>query len=1179
MRATDVTRRAAVALAAWLLAAAGCGGDSGEPTARPPGSAFVAPPADAAVASLAELTWNEVTLDALLERFDVDGDRDLDAADATALAGCVAAHADLDGLHCDLVPDGVVDAQDAYAFSIVAGEARPRSASAIARTASALRANAAGDFTPDLSPGAFDWNHDGVADARDLERLSEALEGDLTPLDLDGDGLVSFSDARSLAGAVARAKLRGGTPPAVDLDQSGASDEVDVALLTSLALYTSEVSFGLFDVNQDARVDLSDFCDVGEPGEAESFFASLMPAAAAHAAYAAAPPRFAVCRADGRPLARNVGHPNTPHLAKILPENLYLEPVDSIPADLSPIDPSKAAGRQLFIVSTTPTDRRLLSMSLPWDATLPGGDVARFQLSGPALPALSALVLPGAVAPLDPTQKALASKSTATSEVSTPLGGALVAADQASARELTENLAAAKALYEELIAGCPCSLAQADRDALVRYLLRAASGVDSTLGIARANLAAAEIELARLARLNVAAGNEAAGRQLLLAEDVVSMEVVKTLLLIAETGYDFTTKGPNEALKGAIDNLLGELASDHIIPAPQSMTAATVENVGGGLAVGTVTSVLRDMVSSHSEGLGLKEFTKEFVESVKKRVPQRNGDTLESVLKSVVKMIPVYFLEYQKLKAEEALIRSGQYAALYHGAVLRVGNLRHAIAVLEVAKSTLTDLRKRFLDKLQTDGCGVTVSTVDPCSFDLETALGAAAEQLAKDDAAAAAQLEQAYTGAGSEGIPSQCTGGAERARLDGARLAVAGAARALTEHVRAKGSADALAGLEGKLRQASESERAAGGDFAAACDLLAEVSLSPAQVSALASADEARQAARDAFVQAVKNAVAAYDACLASRGEPGSPCAFDAAQADASAWAAGATCLGCLPSVTMNCCGDGKVQSNERCDPAAAVDACGGAGPCDATCQCAGSSTTVPPSAQALAQRFGIALAVLQNGYLTLKLQQILHSSSSVPAKAVAGDHTTLTGLFAMRLTLAQAVIDALTCGPGPGPGDFTICPPGSNPLVAGDTIAVIATLGAPMPLNDSGNRYQYGFVFDANGVATDNYVPLPQYPNDFFSGTDLWFAANRTTAGVWSLSATSAAGGATTPVATRAHGFVSGNAMGLLVPASELTSATPPLRVTAFRDTGDYGMNPPYDWDGSVYPAVADGLMPFPP
>lgn len=243
------------------------------------------------------------------------------------------------------------------------------------------------------------------------------------------------------------------------------------------------------------------------------------------------------------------------------------------------------------------------------------------------------------------------------------------------------------------------------------------------------------------------------------------------------------------------------------------------------------------------------------------------------------------------------------------------------------------------------------------------------------------------------------------------------------------------------------------------------------------------------------------------------------------------------------------------------------------------GGASTVPPDVQELADRLGVPPAVLADRFQPVAISQVVHSSASVPPKAVAGDHTTITGFFAGLLTLDPTTIAALSCGAGPGAGRFTVCPPGSPALPPGAAFAIIFSLGGPVPFTDTGNLYQYGFVFDANGVTMDNYTPSAQYPNDFFGGTDFWLEADRTAAGVWSLNGTNATGGTQTAATTSARIFIAGSAIGLVVPTSEMSVTNPSFRGTAFRHTGDYGMNPPYDWDGSLYPAVADGLQPFPP
>jgi hypothetical protein len=98
--------------------------------------------------------------------------------------------------------------------------------------------------------------------------------------------------------------------------------------------------------------------------------------------------------------------------------------------------------------------------------------------------------------------------------------------------------------------------------------------------------------------------------------------------------------------------------------------------------------------------------------------------------------------------------------------------------------------------------------------------------------------------------------------------------------------------------------------------------------------------------------------------------------------------------------------------------------------------------------------------------------------------------------------------------------------------------------------------------------------YPNDFFDNTDTWYVAEYSPSGGWSLAATDATGGGTVTFTTDARIIIAGNVMILVVPASEFTQEFPMFRVTNFRHTGDWGINPPHNWDGCVYPTVANGL-----
>jgi hypothetical protein len=83
----------------------------------------------------------------------------------------------------------------------------------------------------------------------------------------------------------------------------------------------------------------------------------------------------------------------------------------------------------------------------------------------------------------------------------------------------------------------------------------------------------------------------------------------------------------------------------------------------------------------------------------------------------------------------------------------------------------------------------------------------------------------------------------------------------------------------------------------------------------------------------------------------------------------------------------------------------------------------------------------------------------------------------------------------------------------------------------------------------------------------------------GGWTMSARDARGGTIMPMSTAARIWIRRNTVTLIAPASELGTTMPPYRVTAFRHTGDYGIDPPHDWSGDVEPTVAQGLAPFTP
>ena len=209
-------------------------------------------------------------------------------------------------------------------------------------------------------------------------------------------------------------------------------------------------------------------------------------------------------------------------------------------------------------------------------------------------------------------------------------------------------------------------------------------------------------------------------------------------------------------------------------------------------------------------------------------------------------------------------------------------------------------------------------------------------------------------------------------------------------------------------------------------------------------------------------------------------------------------------------------------------------------------------------------------------------HSAASIGPKAVANDHTTLHGRFVRRQAFALVLLNALfaaggTFPCGAGPNGFTICPPGTPQMVADEMVVIAAAFRAAVPTADPVNRYQYGFVFDSDNTPGNNYQANAQYADDLFKNTDRWYEGSYAPSTGWALKASTAFNGNIQTTTTKARMIVSGNSITLVLPASEI-AAKAPYRLTAFRHKGDFGMNPPYDYDGSVWPLVGQALTPSP-
>jgi len=221
-----------------------------------------------------------------------------------------------------------------------------------------------------------------------------------------------------------------------------------------------------------------------------------------------------------------------------------------------------------------------------------------------------------------------------------------------------------------------------------------------------------------------------------------------------------------------------------------------------------------------------------------------------------------------------------------------------------------------------------------------------------------------------------------------------------------------------------------------------------------------------------------------------------------------------------------------------------------------------------------------------------VLHSALSVPPKVPSVLWTEIAIRGALRRGLTTA--DLLRLFPparvrqagsppelpdGAGPNGFTIAATPGLLLEGGDYIVAWQATTGTIPLADPAQTYQYGFVFDADGVAANNYVPSASFPNDFFKGTDRWYEVRYTPATGWSLVVTDARNGAFLTVSSAATAVISDNTITLVVPASEFQVQRPTYRVTAFCHLGDFGIPAPHDWSGDLSPSVAEGLAPIPP
>ena len=177
-----------------------------------------------------------------------------------------------------------------------------------------------------------------------------------------------------------------------------------------------------------------------------------------------------------------------------------------------------------------------------------------------------------------------------------------------------------------------------------------------------------------------------------------------------------------------------------------------------------------------------------------------------------------------------------------------------------------------------------------------------------------------------------------------------------------------------------------------------------------------------------------------------------------------------------------------------------------------------------------------------------------------------------------------------GAGDNGLTVCPAPASDLDEPDGVEysfLVSLVDADVPLNHPTNFYTYSFVFDTDALPFNDWVPSPSFPNDFFQGTDRWYEIAYEPGAGWELIASQVTNGAaqqvTRGVPTAANAIIVGNAITLVVPTDELSGTAKGIpsgfgvRYTSFRHTGDFGLNPPFDYNADVEPPVDEGLFRF--
>jgi hypothetical protein len=227
--------------------------------------------------------------------------------------------------------------------------------------------------------------------------------------------------------------------------------------------------------------------------------------------------------------------------------------------------------------------------------------------------------------------------------------------------------------------------------------------------------------------------------------------------------------------------------------------------------------------------------------------------------------------------------------------------------------------------------------------------------------------------------------------------------------------------------------------------------------------------------------------------------------------------------------------------------------------------------------------------GYvITRTALAVPHSSRAVPPRLPLLRHTEIIAVgvflhFFQLATLGAAFGDVgpastITFPLGAGPNGYTLAAQIPAPMPEGNYVVAFLRADGEIPLGDTARRYQYAFVFDADGQPANNYRAAPDFPNDFFQGTDRWYEVDYQPATGWQLRVKRVdANNRVSEVGSAARVVIVKDGLLLLAPQNEFGVPRPASRMTAFAHEGDFGLRPPHTWSGDVEPPAAEGLRGF--